>query len=117
MVFPGEEDFGMTPLEMKAAGRPVIAFRAGGAMETVVEGETGLFFDEQTPASLVSAIEQFETLKWDRSRLRRHAEKFGAPVFASRIREFISDTLPTVDAKRLLETGADPSFSRAARIA
>ena len=62
LIFPGEEDFGMTPLEINAAGRPVIAFRGGGATETVIENETGVFFDRQTPESLAAAIENFETM-------------------------------------------------------
>lgn len=64
LIFPGEEDFGMTPLEINAAGRPVIAFRAGGATETVIENKTGIFFDKQTPESVIEAIERFEGLTW-----------------------------------------------------
>ncbi|HEV2828123.1 MAG TPA: glycosyltransferase, partial [Pyrinomonadaceae bacterium] len=60
LIFPGEEDFGMTPLEVNAAGRPVIAFRGGGALETVVEGVTGVFFSEPTSSSLAQAIQDFE---------------------------------------------------------
>lgn len=117
LIFPGEEDFGMTPLEINAAGRPVIAFRAGGATETVVEGETGVFFDEQTADSLILAIEEFESLEWHRPDLRRHAEKFGSDVFASRIREFISLNVHTAEATRFIENSADSTFSRATRIA
>ena len=117
LIFPGEEDFGMTPLEINAAGRPVIAFRGGGATETVVDGETGVFFNEQTPNSLILAIEEFESLEWDRPGLRRHAEKFGSPVFASRIREFISRAVPNIDAMSFIENSVDSAFSRTARIA
>src|SRR6185436_5645066 len=65
LLFPGEEDFGMVPLEVNAAGRPVIAFRGGGANETVIEGRTGIFFKKPTCASLVEAIEKFESRSWD----------------------------------------------------
>lgn len=94
LLFPGEEDFGMTPLEVNAAGRPVIAYRSGGALETVVEGHTGLFFDEPTSDSLVEAIGDFETRSWDSSALRRHAEKFSRAVFATRLTEFLNAVAP-----------------------
>src|SRR5579862_7846242 len=64
LLFPGEEDFGMAPLEVAAAGRPTIAYRAGGALETIVENSTGLFFDQQTAESLGDAIERFEQCEW-----------------------------------------------------
>jgi glycosyltransferase involved in cell wall biosynthesis len=90
LIFPGEEDFGMTPLEINASGRPVIAFRGGGAMETVIENETGVFFEKQTTESVVEAIENFESRDWDRQILRKHAEKFDRQVFKSRIVQFLS---------------------------
>src|SRR5437588_8059249 len=64
LLFPGEEDFGMAPLEANAAGRPVIAYRAGGAEETVVEGKTGVFFDQPNALAISEAIEQFEGMHW-----------------------------------------------------
>lgn len=94
LIFPGEEDFGMTPLEINSAGRPVIAFRAGGATETVVNRQTGLFFERQTAESLAGAIEEFETLSWNRAEARRHAEKFNRAVFAERMIEFIGSVAP-----------------------
>lgn len=90
LIFPGEEDFGMAPLEVAAAGRPTIAYRAGGARETVIENVTGLFFDQQTPESLGDAIENFEKLTWSTEALRRHAEGFGVPVFQERFRSFLN---------------------------
>jgi len=95
LLFPGEEDFGMVPLEVNAAGRPVIAYRGGGAMETVVEGVTGLFFDKPTGASLIDAIEQFEGREWQQSLLRRHAEKFDRSVFAFRTLQFLASVAPS----------------------
>src|SRR5580658_3884049 len=61
LIFPGEEDFGMAPLEIAAAGRPTIAYRAGGAVETIIDGVTGIFFDRQEPEDLVGAIVRFES--------------------------------------------------------
>jgi glycosyltransferase involved in cell wall biosynthesis len=81
LLFPGEEDFGMAPLELAAAGRPTIAYRAGGALETIVEGTTGIFFDEQDVSSLVEAILLFETMSWDANTLRAHALRFDVSQF------------------------------------
>ncbi len=94
LLFPGEEDFGMTPLEINAAGRPVVAYRAGGALETVVEGKTGIFFDQPTSTSLIAAIEQFEQCQWDTRVLRQHAEGFSYPIFAARMLEFLTKVAP-----------------------
>lgn len=90
LIFPGEEDFGMTPLEVAAAGRPTIAYRAGGAMETIVDGVTGMFFDRQEPEDLVAAIECFERGDWSSAALRRHAEAFSIDVFQGRLRSFLA---------------------------
>lgn len=95
LLFPGEEDFGMVPLEVNAAGRPVIAFRGGGAMETVVEGVTGVFFNKPTSASLVEAIEDFESRTWRQQLLRGHAEKFDRSVFTFRVLQFLSSVAPS----------------------
>ena len=105
LLFPGEEDFGMAPLEVNAAGRPVIAFRGGGAIETVVEGVTGVFFDQQNSLSLAQAIEEFEDLKWRQEDLRHHAEKFDRNVFAFRVLQFLGSVAPASCADELL-TGA-----------
>jgi glycosyltransferase involved in cell wall biosynthesis len=105
LLFPGEEDFGMAPLEVNAAGRPVIAFRGGGAVETVVEGVTGVFFDQQTSLSLAQAIEEFEGLRWRQEDLRHHAEKFDRNVFAFRVLQFLGSVAPASCADELL-TGA-----------
>jgi glycosyltransferase involved in cell wall biosynthesis len=90
LIFPGEEDFGMAPLEVAAAGRPTIAYRAGGAAETILDGVTGVFFDRQEPSYLARAIERCERLEWSAQTLRRHAEGFGIDVFQSRFREFLA---------------------------
>jgi glycosyltransferase involved in cell wall biosynthesis len=88
-VFPGEEDFGITPLEAMAAGRPVIALARGGALDSLIEGVTGRFFQEQTAADLAAAIALSRTDRYDADTIRRHAEGFGRDVFLRRMREVI----------------------------
>jgi glycosyltransferase involved in cell wall biosynthesis len=88
-VFPGLEDFGIAPVEAQAAGRPVIAYGAGGATETVVDGQTGVFFHEQTVDALVRAIEQFEQTKFDPAACRANAMRFDAAIFRQRIKESV----------------------------
>ncbi len=105
LLFPGEEDFGMAPLEANAAGRPVIAYRGGGAVETVQEGTTGIFFNQANARALAEAIEKFESLRWDQNVLRRHAEKFDRSVFAFRVLQFLGSVAPSSCAEELL-TGA-----------
>jgi glycosyltransferase involved in cell wall biosynthesis len=109
LLFPGEEDFGMTPLEVNAAGRPVIAFRAGGALETVIEGRTGIFFDKPNAGSLAQAIQEFEHYKWSTQELRAHASKFDRAVFANRLTVHLNKIAPD-----LLQ--ARPKQPQAARI-
>ncbi len=89
LIFPQEEDFGIVPLEAMAAGRPVIAFRAGGALESVKEGETGMFFDEQTPESLQRVLHEFNSVRFDSEKIREHARKFSKDLFKSRIKEIV----------------------------
>ena len=105
LLFPGEEDFGMAPLEANAAGRPVIAYRAGGAVETVEDGVTGVFFDQAGSISLSEAIERFEGLRFDQYTLRRHAEKFDRTVFTFRVLQFLGSVAPSTCSEELL-TGA-----------
>ncbi len=81
LLFPGEEDFGLVPLEAHACGRPVIALRRGGVCESVIDGETGLFFDEQTPESLSEAVRRFDQGAWDSARCRARAEEHSPARF------------------------------------
>lgn len=92
-IFPGYEDFGITPVEAQAAGRPVIAFGAGGALDTVIEGETGIFFHEQTVEALMSAVEQFERMTFDSAHIRRHAETFSTAQFEWKLRQWITSVV------------------------
>jgi glycosyltransferase involved in cell wall biosynthesis len=111
LLFPGEEDFGMAPLEVAAAGRPTIAYRAGGAVETIVEGITGAFFDEQTPESLADVIERFEKMEWSPETLRLHAERFSTPVFQERLLEFLRRVgAPVEDYIPFAESPANTAF-------
>ena len=88
-IFSGHEDFGIAPLEANSAGRPVIAYRAGGALDTVVEGKTGLFFDEQTPESLVAAVRSLETVTFEPEAIRQHALRFDREVFQRQFTRFV----------------------------
>ncbi len=88
-LFPGEEDFGITPLEAQASGRPVIAFGEGGALVSVVEGMTGTFFHEQTVEALASALALFDEHRYDPQLIRNHALDFDKPRFQRRIMQFI----------------------------
>jgi glycosyltransferase involved in cell wall biosynthesis len=95
LVFPGIEDFGITPLEAQASGRPVIAYGKGGVLETVVTGVTGLFFPEQTPESLVETVEKFEASRdrFEPGACRRQAERFAPDRFKSGLTAFLAKNL------------------------
>jgi glycosyltransferase involved in cell wall biosynthesis len=97
-IFPGAEDFGITPLEAMAAGRPVIAYAAGGALDTVIDGATGRFFTQQTAAALAAAVAASRSDTYDAQTIRRHAERFDRAAFLARMRAFIDSTIETVDA-------------------
>lgn len=89
LIFPGEEDFGLTPVEAQACGRPVIAYAAGGSLETVVDEVTGVFFHEQNAGALTEALEKFEQLDFDPEVIRESALRFGTQDFARRIQDFV----------------------------
>ncbi len=89
-IFPGLEDFGIAPVEAMAAGRPVIAFGGGGALDYVIEGVTGTFFHEQTPASLADAVRRFDDTTFDPATIRAHAERFDRRVFQEKLSAFIA---------------------------
>jgi glycosyltransferase involved in cell wall biosynthesis len=89
LLFPGEEDFGIVPVEAQAAGLPVIAYAVGGAAESVIDGRTGVLFEEQTPASLAAAISRFEALELRESDLRENATRFRRERFRLEMAELI----------------------------
>lgn len=95
-IFPGEEDFGITPVEAMASGRPVIAFARGGALETVTP-ETGIFFNEQTPEALIEAVLKFESERdrFHSEEIRKHALKFDKSVFKRKLKEYIEMRIST----------------------
>lgn len=91
-IFPQEEDFGLVAIEAMACGRPVIAYKAGGALESIKEGETGLFFDEQTTESLIRAVGDFNPQKFNSQKIHNHALKFDKEIFKKKIKDFIDKT-------------------------
>ena len=91
VVFPQDEDFGIVPLEAQSCGRPVIAFRGGGALETVIENKTGLFFQPQTIGALIEAIKRFEKMKFDPVICRENAQKFSQIIFKKNIKRIIEE--------------------------
>ncbi|MGB7264113.1 MAG: glycosyltransferase [Terracidiphilus sp.] len=106
LIFPGEEDFGMAPLEINAAGRPVIAYGAGGATETVIERVNGTLFREQTSEGLIDALEQFENYTWDPQTIRRIALRYDIRVFQERFLEFLAKVVPSMSDYEVLQRRA-----------
>lgn len=92
-ILPGEEDLGLVPIEAAAAGRPTIAYRGGGARETVIEDETGAFFDEATPESLAAVLRSFDHRAFEPARLREHAMQFSPERFIERFRAIIANVV------------------------
>jgi len=88
-INPQEEDFGITPVEAMASGRPVIAFRAGGALESVEENKTGVFFNEQSWEELADTVLRFKPDDYNPAEIREHAQKFDIKQFESRIKDFV----------------------------
>ncbi len=93
LIHPGAEDFGLTPLEAQASGRPVIAYGAGGALSSVIEGVTGLFFRERSPSALAEAVQRFRPDQFDPQTIRHHAEEFDIRRFQQRVARFIQASL------------------------
>lgn len=93
LIFPQIEDFGIIPLEAMAAGRPVIALKEGGALDTVVEGKTGIFFEQQTPAHLQKGIEEYQKTKkkFNPEKIREHAKKFDESQFKKNLLSYLKE--------------------------
>jgi glycosyltransferase involved in cell wall biosynthesis len=99
LLFPGEEDFGIVPVEAQAAGVPVIAYGAGGVRDTVIETETGVFHAEQTVTSVASAILQAESMRFDEHRLRANARRFGQARFRAEMTDVLLEHAPEAAAR------------------
>jgi glycosyltransferase involved in cell wall biosynthesis len=89
LIYPGIEDFGITPVEVQAAGRPVVAFGRGGAVESVRDGETGILFHEQTAGALCEAVSRVAAIALDPGAIRRHALQFSEEVFCRKMTGFV----------------------------
>ena len=105
LIFPGEEDFGMVPVEAMASGRPVVAFGRGGATETVVEGSSGVFFAEQTVEAIISAVKRLGALEIDPVKIAAHAGQFGREQFFQKMRTHIDGLLAPKANRRSREEG------------
>jgi glycosyltransferase involved in cell wall biosynthesis len=91
LIMPQEEDFGLAAVEAQANGKPVLAFGKGGALETVIEGKTGEFFNRQSVNSLVSVLEKFDESKYNRKTIRRNAERFSKERFKREFRKCVEE--------------------------
>ena len=89
-INPQEEDFGIAAVEAMASGRPVIAFQSGGATESIIEGKTGVFFDEQSWEALADAVLRFKPQDYNPEEIRQHAQKFEVGEFKRKIKEYIN---------------------------
>jgi glycosyltransferase involved in cell wall biosynthesis len=105
VVLPGEEDFGIVPLEAQACGRPVVALGQGGARETVVDGETGFLVDEPSAAAFADAIGRASTYRFDRVAIRHHAERFGRARFGDEMEALVKSEVGSLKSER---TSDDP---------
>jgi glycosyltransferase involved in cell wall biosynthesis len=99
LIFPGEEDFGITPVEAQASGRPVIAYRGGGALETVVEQKTGLFFSQKTCIALTQTVKQYAEMRFDPMNIQQHARQFDVAVFQRKMETLIDETRQSLRAE------------------
>lgn len=111
-LFPGLEDFGITPLEANACGRPVVAFRGGGALDTVVPGLNGVYFDRQTAEALAEALHEVDAIRWNPAQIRRHAERFDEARFREELSDYIATALNRKPEAPALPAVAKAQFER-----
>ena len=111
LIWPGEEDLGIAPLEALASGRPVVAYRAGGAVETLVDGVTGRFFDRQTPYALMDVLRSFDPDGYDQGVLRAHVAEFDVDIFQRRLQQFVTTAAERYDPRNVVT--AEPNLSDA----
>ncbi len=97
VIFPGEEDFGMVPLEAQSCGCPVIALSKGGALESVIPGHTGIFFDEPTSQDLSACLLRFKPQDFDPIKIRQHSLQFSRKAFLDKVAQHLQDCLPNTD--------------------
>ena len=95
LISPGHEDFGLIPVEAQATGCPVIAYGAGGVLESVIPGQTGIFFEEQNTESLQEAMIRFENMSFDHNEIRKNAQRFDQEVFEQKMYSIVNRYLPT----------------------
>lgn len=105
-LFPGLEDFGITPVQAQAAGRPVIAFGGGGALDTVIPGRTGELFSEMTVESLSATLKAFDARRYDPAIIRAHALQFDTTVFTRQIQRIVDERWAEFARRRRIESGA-----------
>jgi len=106
LIWPGEEDFGLVPVEALASGRPVVAYGAGGVLEIVEEGVSGVFFTPQVPEALAAAVLRSEQIAWDPERLSRRAAQFDTRVFRESFRDFAAAAFAEHWERRLAARGS-----------
>ncbi len=112
LIWPGEEDLGIAPLEALASGRPVVAYQAGGAVETLVEGVTGRFFNRQTPYALMDVLRSFDPDGYDLAVLRGHVAEFDVRIFQRRLQHFIETAADRYDPGRAVDVMPNLSDAR-----
>ncbi|MXY13795.1 MAG: glycosyltransferase family 4 protein, partial [Chloroflexi bacterium] len=99
VLFPGEEDFGLVPIEAQASGRPVLAFAGGGALETITAGETGEFFEQPTTGALIAALQEFDAGSYDPAVLVENAQGYSHRRFAKQFTQFIDEVADRARAR------------------
>lgn len=97
LIFPGREDFGIALVEAQACGKPAVALAAGGALETIIDGETGVLFSEPSPEGLARGVSCCERIAWDPHRIRHNAERFSREVFVRKMSDFLSRVIDRPD--------------------